>query len=250
MNDHSFERGWRERFTEFAEGSDDDAGIAGWTAFGLAARVRRFTQVWPGDQAGAIWVDAGCGAGTYTRLLASKNLNVIGLDYSATSIYKARERSHSVSGWGVADVLRLPVRREVAAGVLCLGVTQALSSSDGVVAELTQCVRPGGQIWVDGLNAWCLPHVWERMWRRLQGRPPHVRYESPWRLRRLLRRHGAEHVKLFWLPVAPGRLRSLQVVLEKRWVQALFAALPIVGALFSHSMLVCGDKPHGPEHGG
>jgi ubiquinone/menaquinone biosynthesis C-methylase UbiE len=249
VNDHSFERNWRERFTEFAEGSDDDAGIAGWTTFGLAARVRRFVQVWSGDRAGALWIDAGCGAGTYTRLLGSRNLKVVGLDYSSTSISKARERSQSAEGWGVADVLHLPIGPNSVDGVLCLGVTQALSSSERVVAELTQCVRPGGQIWIDGLNAWCLPHIWEQIRRRLQGRPLHVRYESPWKLRRLLRRHGAEHVKLYWLPIAPRRIRSLQVLLEKRWVQALFTALPIVGALFSHSMLVFGEKSNGPEHG-
>ena len=36
----SFESKWRERFEEFAELRDDDAGIAGWSPSGLETRFR------------------------------------------------------------------------------------------------------------------------------------------------------------------------------------------------------------------
>src|SRR6266481_1370695 len=60
---------WQGRFREFAESRDDDAGIAGWTSTGLEARLRRFLALWKPGAQGERWLDAGCGAGTYTRVL-------------------------------------------------------------------------------------------------------------------------------------------------------------------------------------
>ncbi len=242
MSDGSFEKNWRDRFVNFAQSNDDDAGIAGWTPAGLEARIRRFLQVWPGDQPGAVWLDAGCGAGTYTRLLASHKLRAIGIDYSTASVQKARDRSPEVSAWGIADVSRLPFRPNCADGVVCLGVTQALASSEKVIAELFAAAKPGGYVWIDGLNSWCLPHLWERLQRKIQGKAPHVRYESPWRLRRGVRQCGAVEIRLYWLPIAPRRFRGAQRMLESRWMQWMLTAIPPLGALLSHSMLVVGRK--------
>ena len=65
----TFETAWRSRFEEFASIRDDDAGIAGWSPAGLDARMRRFTGLWRPSREGLRWLDAGCGAGTYTRYL-------------------------------------------------------------------------------------------------------------------------------------------------------------------------------------
>ena len=240
----SFEQRWRTRFTDFASSHEDDAGIAGWTPSGLAARVRRFTQLWPGDQPGALWLDAGCGAGTYVRLLRGWGVSAVGLDYSAVSVHKARERSPIVSGWLVGDATALPLQPRVLDGILCFGVTQALSSSEKVVRQLALVVRPGGQIWIDGLNSWCLPHIFERFIRRLRSRPTHVRYESPYRLRDLMVEAGAEHVQVHWLPILPGRLQRFQWLLETPLVRWLLRYTPGLGAFLSHSMIVSGRIPH------
>lgn len=239
----SFEQRWRSRFTDFASSHEDDAGIAGWTPTGLAARVRRFSQVWPGDREGALWLDAGCGAGTYVRLLRDRGVNAMGLDYSAVSVLKARERSPQSSGWLVGDATALPVQARALDGILCFGVTQALSTSERAVRQLTAVVKPGGQVWVDGLNSWCLPHLFERLARRLRGRPAHVRYESPYRLRVLMTETGLEHVRIHWLPILPGRLQRFQWLLENPLARWLLRYAPGVGALFSHSMIVSGRVP-------
>lgn len=241
----SFEQQWRSRFNNFAASNEDDAGIAGWSPTGLEARVRRFVQVWAGDRAGALWLDAGCGAGTYVRLLRERGLEVMGLDYSPVSVTKARQRSQGVQGWLVGDATALPVRPRSLDGVLCFGVTQALSSSRPAVNELAGSVRPGGQVWVDGLNSWCLPHMAERMLRKLRRRPTHVRYESPYRLRRQLTAAGLERVRIHWLPILPGRWQRFQPLLESGPVQALLAHVPGLGAWFSHSMIVSGYVPDG-----
>lgn len=46
-----------------------------------------------GAPKGALWLDIGCGAGTYTRMLASEGLRVIGIDYSLPSLVKACKRT-------------------------------------------------------------------------------------------------------------------------------------------------------------
>lgn len=239
----SFEQQWRNRFSSFASSNEDDAGIAGWSPTGLSARVRRFLQVWPGDRAGALWLDAGCGAGTYVRLLRERQLQALGLDYSPVSVHKARQRSDGAGGWMVGDATALPIRAGTLDGVLCFGVTQALSTSRQAVTQLAASVRPGGQVWVDGLNSWCLPHVAEQILRKLRRRPTHVRYESPYRLRRLALEAGLTRVQIHWLPILPARWQRFQPWLESDFVRALLARVPGLGALLSHSMIVSGHVP-------
>ena len=86
----TFEEIWRKRFTERGRVYDDDAAIAGWTESGLEVRLRHFQRVWRGDTAGARWLDVGCGAGSYTRYLASQGVAPVGVDYSLPSLQKAR----------------------------------------------------------------------------------------------------------------------------------------------------------------
>lgn len=242
----SFEHQWRSRFEKFATAHQDDAGIAGWSPTGLAARVRRFGGLWRRDATGTRWLDAGCGAGTYIRLLQERGAVAYGLDYSAVSVDKARDRCERAAGWLVGDATALPVRRACLDGALCFGVTQALSSSKQVVVELAQAVRPHGEVWIDGLNSWCVPHVVERAERRLRRRPTHVRYESPYRLRRIMQAAGLENVRIHWLPILPGRLQRYQKLVESRFVQNLLRFIPVIGALFSHSMIVSGTVPEQP----
>jgi SAM-dependent methyltransferase len=244
-----FEADWRERFARYARLHDDDAGIAGWTPTGLAARIRFFQRHWAGGRAGGVWVDAGCGAGTYSRWLAEAGQEVVGVDYSLPTLVKARGRSSAAIRWVVGDAVAMPLKAGSADGVLCLGVTQALAASETLAGELGRVVRTGGAVWVDGLNGWCLPHLWERLQRRLSGRPARVRFESPWRLRRLVRQAGFVDARLHWLPILPASLSRLQGAIESRPAAAAFRLLPPIAALFSHSMVVIGHRAASTDAG-
>jgi SAM-dependent methyltransferase len=235
-----FEARWRRRFQDFAARFEDDAGIAGWSPTGLAARLRHFGHWWGGAPPGTLWLDAGCGAGTYTRFLAGQGLTVLGMDYSLPTLVKAKARGGGL--WAAGEVARLPVRPGSLDGVLCFGVIQALSESGPAVGELAAALRPGGQVWIDALNAWCLPHLGERLMRRLRKRPPHVRYESPRVLAKLLRRNGLEHVRLYWLPILPARWQRLQWLAETEPARWLFRAAPLLGALLSHSFVLSAER--------
>jgi SAM-dependent methyltransferase len=239
----AFERAWRERFGEFAEFSDDDAGIAGWSESGLAARFRRFRDLCGEGRTRASWLDAGCGAGTYARYLVSQGAFVIAVDYSYPSLVKARERGHGQIGFVMADVRRLPLKPHSVAGALCFGVTQALSASADVVRELARCLAPGGELWIDGLNRYCLPNAFRTCQRRLRAKPAHLRYEGPWSMKQVMIKAGLVDVRLHWMPIMPRSLNVLQPLIESAPARLLLKWLAPVSLLVSHSFIVTGRMP-------
>ncbi|MFA7605243.1 MAG: class I SAM-dependent methyltransferase [Rhodocyclaceae bacterium] len=245
MNRPAFEEHWRRRFTQRGLTQQDDAGIAGWSETGLQTRMRAFRRVWGGGgDAAGLWADVGCGAGTYTRFLAEQGLAVLGMDYSAPSVCKARERSPQVSGWLVGDATRLPLAARSLDGVLCFGVLQALSSPDKALSELAATLKPGGCLWVDALNARCLPHRVKRLLRR----PQNLRYDRAADLLDRLRAQGLD-ASLHWVPILPARLQALQPLLESRFMRAVLKAVPPLAALLSHSMLIVATRPASQDGG-
>jgi len=237
-----FERAWSARFREFARRYDDDAGIAGWSRTGLETRLRHFQRHFDTARARGLWLDAGCGAGTYSRYLRTLGAEVIGLDYSFEALRKARLRDDIGVRYVAGDVTRLPLRERCVDGVLCFGVTQALSQSEGAIRALAAVTRPGGEIWIDGLNFWCLPHLVEVFMRRLHGKRAHLRYERPAQVLRAVREAGWQPT-LYWLPILPERFAHYQWLLETRWAARLLHIVKPLGALLSHAFVVRARRP-------
>src|SRR5207237_423577 len=55
-----------------------------------------------------VYLDVGCGAGTYTRWLSDQGLQVVGLDYSQPTLKKARQRMSPGIPLCAGDATRLP----------------------------------------------------------------------------------------------------------------------------------------------
>ena len=240
--DEAFESRWRARFREFAEEREDDAGIAGWSRAGLDARVRQFLQVRTRPRAGTCWLDAGCGAGTYTRILRDQGLVPVGTDYSFPTLRKAMQRETGPAMYATADVRCLPFADATFDGVLCFGVMQALSRSDEAVDTLARVTRPGGEVWVDALNRWCIVNLYDIVRRRVQGRRMHLRYESPRVMKQLMRSSGLREVRLHWLPLLPGRFKGAQHWVETPLARWVFRFVPFAGLLLCHSFIVVGMR--------
>ncbi|MFA9460966.1 class I SAM-dependent methyltransferase [Thiohalorhabdus methylotrophus] len=239
-----FERQWRKRFERFAD-NEDDAGIAGWSENGLDARFSHFRNHWRPGAPGGFWLDVGCGAGTYTRYMRENGKEVLALDYSLPTLKKARARVGGGAHWALGDASRLPLRRNSLDGVLCFGVTQALSESGPLVSELNRVVRGGGEVWVDGLNRGCALDFWARALRKMRGEEENVRFESPRGLAEELRRAGAERVELYWVPVFPSGWHRLQRFFNRYWVGRVLDRTPFLGALVCHAFVLKGEAPHG-----
>ena len=140
---NGFKEQWRQRFEYFASRYDDDAGIAGWSDTGLKTRLRFFLKAWNADSSRNFWLDVGCGAGTYSKILLKARKKVLALDYSYPTLIKAREKVETSQDiqWILADATNLPLKKEAVDGVLALGVSQALPDSEDLVAELMQTLQ-------------------------------------------------------------------------------------------------------------
>lgn len=238
----AFEREWRRRFIEFADLRDDDAGIAGWSTSGLDARFRFFRHLWQGATPGSLYLDVGCGAGTYTRWLHGQGVSVVGVDYSQPALRKAMARTTAGIPFCSADATRLPFRDASVDGILCLGVLQAVHASAPLVHELARVIRDGGRLWIDGLNYYGFSGWCDRTRRKLRGKPMHLRYESAARLVDVLRHAGFVSPVLNWLPLMPSRLQILQPTFESRLARRLLMALPAIGCVVSHSFLISAER--------
>ena len=245
--DASFETAWRSRFEEFARSSEDDAAIAGWSQTGLQARVRMFLSAWRPPANGGRWLDAGCGAGTYSRILAHHGLEVVGADYSLPSLLKAKRQAGNGIHFTVTDVRQLPFQDGTFDGVLCFGVMQALSNDENAVRALASVVAPGGKVWIDALNRWSLANLLDATLRKLRGHRMHLRYESTSALMRAMRAHGLERLQLHWLPILPAKLQKFQAVVESRVARWVFRFVPLAGSLFCHAFMVIGTRPFQPS---
>ena len=237
-----FEEEWRSRFIEFADLRDDDAGIAGWSTTGLDARFRFFRSLWRGAAPGSLYLDVGCGAGTYTRWLHEQRLSVVGIDYSQPALRKAMARTKAGIPFCSADATRLPFPDASVDGVLCLGVLQAMQTSEPLVEEFARVIRDGGTLWIDGLNYHGFSGWLDRTRRKLRHKPMHLRYESTVTLLEILGRAGFIRLALHWLPLMPSRLQVLQSAFESRLARRLLSALPAIGSVASHSFLISAER--------
>ncbi|SEQ96403.1 2-polyprenyl-3-methyl-5-hydroxy-6-metoxy-1,4-benzoquinol methylase [Nitrosomonas sp. Nm51] len=241
----SFEKLWRKRFENFAAHAEDDAGIAGWSPTGLDARLRKFKEIWHNSNHvldKKKWLDAGCGAGTYSRFIVQQGKEVVGLDYSLPSLQKARLKGESSIVWCVADINKIPFKPGYFDGAICFGVIQALNNSIHAVSSLSRTIKPGGYICMDALNSRCLPHIWEQFSRRAQNKPIHLRYETADNLRRLMKKNGLVNIQIHWLPILPARWYRYQWIMESRLTRWLFHYFPFLGQLFCHSFMMSGQR--------
>jgi 2-polyprenyl-3-methyl-5-hydroxy-6-metoxy-1,4-benzoquinol methylase len=121
----------------------------GWSARyrrGGFARRRRFleAEILAPLPIGGLWLDAGCGAGDFTRWLAAHGAQARGLDGSAGMIAAARLGSPTMSfDQGLVEHL---TDNAVYDGILCLSVLEYVDDTKTALARLSAAIRPGGHL--------------------------------------------------------------------------------------------------------
>ncbi len=148
---------------------------------------RRFAETgWvPSDLAGKRVLEAGCGAGRFTRILAEAGARLVTFDYSA-AIDVCRENNGSFSNviFLQCDIFDMPFRPGVFDYVFCHGVLQHTPDPKRAFMALSRLVRPGGCISIDvyrkdGLiRPWKSKYLWRPLTTRM--RPEHLLAVLEW----------------------------------------------------------------------
>lgn len=140
--------------------------------FGKALdRIIKVSGAKPGDT----FLDAGCGSGTKSMLLAERGMQVTGADWSEYVLDKARGAAQQV---GLADrvqfvkedLLSLSFPDGKFGNVLCWGVVMHIPDFDLALRELARVVQPGGALILSEGNAYSVQSLLLRGMKRILGR--------------------------------------------------------------------------------
>jgi SAM-dependent methyltransferase len=169
------------QWTRFDRTQLDSRG--GWDA---QTRKRLFAHTgWPERMDGRRLLEAGCGMGRFTEVLASTGADVWSFDATAAvEANAANNARHANVHFAQADIFAPPYAAGSFDRVLCVGVLQHTPDPAAAFARLASLLAPGGEIAVDvyGLGWRCLltPKYALR---------PFTRRMKPERLHRLVRAH-------------------------------------------------------------
>jgi SAM-dependent methyltransferase len=99
----------------------------------------------PGDLAGAVVLDAGCGAGAQAEWLLEQGAEVVGVDLSPRMIEEAERRCGGRGRFLVADLARpLPLEPASLDGITCSLMLHYLADWNVPLASFASALRPGG----------------------------------------------------------------------------------------------------------
>jgi SAM-dependent methyltransferase len=124
---------------------------------------------------GEIILEAGCGAGRFTRILAETGATIVACDYSS-----AVDVSAEVNGrfenviFLQADILDLPFRSGSFDRVFCHGVLQHTADPARAFRALRAALRPGGSLSVDiyhkdgRIRPWKSKYLWRPLTTRMR----------------------------------------------------------------------------------
>lgn len=110
------------------------------------------------SQKGQHWLDAGCGSGRFTRLLASRGATALGVDAAAGMVEAASRLSSTEDLAGklqfrqIETIARLGLPDACLDGVLCNSVLEYLPDPDVALAEMVRVLKPGGSLLISVPN--------------------------------------------------------------------------------------------------
>jgi SAM-dependent methyltransferase len=120
------------------------------------ARLRRILRAaLRPPRPGARALDAGCGTGFQTVILAGLGYETHGLDLSARSVAVARERVPAALM--VGDLVALPYADRAFDAVVCAGSTlDFVETPVRAIEEIGRVLRPGGHLLLECEHKWSL----------------------------------------------------------------------------------------------
>ena len=162
---------WDRLFDELymrSYASDSDAEAA--------ERMARAAVALAGARPGAEVLDAACGYGRHSLVLAADGFSVTGIDRSRTLLDEARRRADGGDGprWVHGDLREMPFADESIDVVLNLFSSElGYYGEDDDLRYLSECrrvLRPGGKLVIETMHRDRLASIFtERLWERVPG---------------------------------------------------------------------------------
>jgi SAM-dependent methyltransferase len=183
------------------------------------AGVEHSLREFIGKQPGLRILEVGCGTGHWLGVLQAPARTLVGLDYSAGMLLKARTRlPETILIRGNAEYL--PVQARSVDRVFCINALHHFPDKPAFLAEARRLLRPGGEIFSVGLD----PHRELDQWLVYHYFPESLmidreRYPSTGVLREWMTRAGFEHCITqeveHWTIQLPAREFMAQGLLDK-----------------------------------
>jgi SAM-dependent methyltransferase len=195
----------RNGVVRFREDSDYNAPFAlQWNRFrtnqldavnGTTLSMKRFAESgWStADLKGKRVLEAGCGAGRFTRILGEAGAHLVAFDYSgAVDAAVENNRQFKNTVFLQCDILDMPFRQGAFDYVFCHGVLQHTPDPEGAFRALVAMMAPGARISIDVYRKDGLIRPWKSkyLWRWLTTRM------EPKKLLRLIEWYVPK-----WLPI-------------------------------------------------
>lgn len=116
---------------------------------------------------GKLILEAGCGAGRFTRLLAGTGARILAFDYStAVEVSRAQNGHFQNVTFAQADILAMPFSDNRFDRVFCHGVIQHTPDPAAAFRALSRVLKPGGAISFDvyhrdgRIRPWKSKYIW------------------------------------------------------------------------------------------
>jgi 2-polyprenyl-3-methyl-5-hydroxy-6-metoxy-1,4-benzoquinol methylase len=115
-----------------------------------------------GDVSGLRVLDAGCGEGRFSRMLAERGADVAGVDVTREMAIEAARRAGSGQSYAIAMAERLPLADETFDVAVSYVMLVDVIDYRGAIAEMARVLRPGGRIVVANVGFVSASPGWER----------------------------------------------------------------------------------------
>lgn len=106
----------------------------------------------PGSNRGRTLLDLGSGSGLDSLLLAATGCSVVGVDFSAPMLERARAAAQEAATANIefwhGDAESIPAQDDEFDVAVANGIFNLNPARDRIFAELARVVRPGGQVFV------------------------------------------------------------------------------------------------------
>ncbi|MEX2642688.1 MAG: class I SAM-dependent methyltransferase [Acetobacterales bacterium] len=156
---HSFRTTQYDRSTRTSLTGERYLRETGWPATGLA---------------GELILEAGCGAGRFTEILAATGGSILAIDFSSAVDVAAEQNRDCVNvAFAQADILDLPYPDGVFDRVFCHGVLQHTPDPAVAFRSLHRVLRPGGRMSIDvyakdgRIRPWKSKYLWRPITTRM-----------------------------------------------------------------------------------